>query len=98
MNWLQKMYEKMHQKKAQLAAGTQNVILFGVLVVTTAVVGLILTNINSTQAANSIAANVTRDGGLGITSMSSLFNPLGIIIIAAVLISVLVGAFVVFRR
>jgi uncharacterized integral membrane protein len=66
----------------------------GVALLVAAFVVLILSNVGDSLGAGTAAANVTNVGVSTINSMVNLTNPLGIVLIAAVIIGVLVSAFV----
>lgn len=54
---------------------------------------LILSEVGSTMTADSAEANITSTGIESVSSMADLIAPLGIVLVAAVIIGVLVTAF-----
>jgi len=54
---------------------------------------LILSDVGATMTADSAEANITTDGITAIADMSDLVAPLGIVLVAAVIILVLTGTF-----
>jgi len=70
------------------------VLLFGVLIVGSTIMASVVGNIQSTQTANSAPANISANGLSAFLTMSTLFSPVGLVIIAALIIAVLFGAIV----
>lgn len=68
-------------------------ILFGVVILATSIVADIVQTVNDGQATASIAKNISGQGLTGIKQLGLWYPTLGMVIIAAVVISVLVGAF-----
>lgn len=85
-------------KRGQLQ-GAQNIAIGLVtLVLIVAVGAIVIGDFQDTTTENSSEYNVTSDGLTGLTNMSTQFGTVGTVAIAAVLISLVVGAFAVGRR
>ncbi len=87
-----------NSRKGQLAGATNIAIGLVTLVLVVAVGAIVLGDFQDTQTADSAPHNITGDGLTGLTNMSTQFGTVGTIAIAAVLISLVVGAFVVAGR
>lgn len=90
----------MNQKKGQqinLGNLATIVLLLVVAVLVTAFAADIVEDINADQTANSAAANITTDGNTGLLNLSGQFGNIGTVIGAGLIISILLGAFLVRR-
>jgi uncharacterized membrane protein YkvI len=89
--WIQ---ERLSSHSKGFAGNLSGAVLgIGVAVMIAAFVALILGNVNSTFTADSYEDNISTTGLATLDDMSDLFQPLGLVVIAVVIIGVLMGAF-----
>lgn len=74
------------------------VVLFGGVAIVMAVVAQILNQINSTQTANSFAANATLGGLNGVNQVTTFLPTIGLVIAATVIIGLVFSALVLRAR
>ena len=85
-----------NKKGLTLGQAPAAIITFGLLVIISAVMALVLSNINATFTAGTYEANITTEGLSGIYNFA-IFNPtIGTILAAALIIGIVVTAFGVF--
>ncbi len=84
-------------KKGQLTGASELAIGLVTLVLIVAVGAIVLGDFQDTQVANSLPANITGNGLTGLENMSAQFGTVGTVAIAAVLIALVVAAFVIRR-
>lgn len=85
-------------RKAQLANAPNTVLTFAVVAIVIAIGGLVLTGIRDTLTTGSSEYNTTQKGIAGIGKWSNFLPTIAIVLVAALLIAIVVGAFVYFRR
>ena len=85
-------------RKAQLATAPNTVLTFVVVAIVIAIGGMVLGGIRDTLTANSSEYNSTMKGLQGIEKWSTFLPTIAIVLVAALLIAIVVGAFVYFRR
>jgi len=83
---------KLEHKKGQMTMenGLSNALMFVVLVIAVGVGATILSGIQTGQTAGSAAANITGTGLLGLTSFSGQFQNVGLVLAAALILTVLI--------
>ncbi len=89
--------KKVLNKKGQVAEMPAQVLTFVVATIIIAVGGLVLGGIRDTLTVNSSEFNSTSDGLLGITKFSEFLPTIAIVLVSAILIAIVVGAFAFFR-
>ena len=85
-------------KRAQLAEMPGQVLTFVVVTIIVAVGGLVLGGIRDTLTVNTTEFNATADGLAGITKFSEFLPTIAIVLVSAILIAIVVGAFAFFRQ
>lgn len=94
MNVIEKIKEKtMGHKKGQVAGLAGAFVAIGVALLVGAFVALILSDVGDTMTADSAEANITDTGIDTVSDMTELVQPLGVVLVAVVIIGVLYGAF-----
>ena len=85
-------------KKAQLSGAPNTVLTFVVLVIVIAVGGIVLSGIKDTyNVDNSSAYNASYKGLEGVEKWSTFLPTIAIVMVSALLIAIVVGAFVYMR-
>lgn len=97
---MKSIIKKMGRKGQALGLGSlaQAVVLFGGIAITLGVVATVLTQVQNTQTANTFAFNATQGGLEGVNQITQFEATIGLVIAAAVIISLVFGALVVSRR
>ena len=86
-----------HKGQMTLSQLPNAVIIFAVAIIVTAVMATVLANIQATQTANSYEYNITGAGLSATDTFSDFFDPIAVIIAAVIIISLILGAFVLTR-
>lgn len=88
------------KKKGQLSLGQAPglVITLVVIALVIAVSSIVLTDFQNTQTTNSYAWNASQDGLTAIDNVSTQLGTVGTIVVAAILLGLIVTAFVFFNR
>lgn len=87
------MQRLMRDKKGVSAAATGAIIAFVVLIVSAVIGAAVTNNVRDTQTTNSFAYNVATDGLTAFDNYSNLLPVVGIVLVAALIIGLLLGAF-----
>lgn len=82
-------------KKGVMGGLMNNIIGFGVLVIATAIVGIILANLQATQTTDSIGFNITGFGLTGISNVAQQFGLMGIVIVMVAILALVLGLFAI---
>ncbi len=85
-------------KRGQLAQMPGQVLTFVVATIVIAVGGLVLGGIRDTLVTDTAEFNATADGLEGISKFSEFLPTIAIVLVSAILIAIVVGAFAFFRR
>jgi len=85
-------------KKGQLASAPNTILTFVVVALVIAVSGMVLGGIKDTLTPDSAETNATIKGLEGVAKFSTFLPTIAIVLVAALLISIVVGAFVYFRQ
>ena len=80
-------------KRGVSAAATAAIIAFVVLVVSAVIGAAVVNNVRDTQTSNSFSYNVATDGLTAFDNYSNLLPVVGIVLVAALIIGLLLGAF-----
>lgn len=90
----------MSKKKGQMTLSQlpAAVIVFAVSVIVTGVMATVLDKIQGTQTTGGVAYNITKNGLTGVTTFSTFFDPIAVILAAVVIIGLILGAFTLSRR
>lgn len=90
---------KILNKKGQALQNMPGEVLtFVVVVIVLAVGGLVVAGVQDTLTANTTEFNVTADGLEGIKKFSAFLPTIAVVLISAILIAIVVSAFVFFRQ
>lgn len=94
MNWIDKTKKHLSETRQGFSGNLGGAVLgIGVAILIAAFVALILDNVNDTFTADSFEDNITDTGLETLDDMTDLIQPLGLVMIAVVIIGVLLGAF-----
>lgn len=89
--------KKMNKKGQALAQMPGQVLTFVVVVIVLAVGGLVVAGVRDTLTVDTVEYNVTQDGLSGISKFSTFLPTIAVVLISAILIAIVVSAFVFFR-